>query len=156
MTLDSYEALLQEKGRVENELQRLRGRLEESEARAQEVFVAEERMKQATLKAERLQEECNMLKSKLVVVETKELMEGGEDGELKEFEERVLVNLGQNDPLTAIKNSSDSSHFQLMKGYLVELKEKLSRALQERKDYEKKYRSLKEKVGEKAEKALAL
>lgn len=43
-----------------------------------------------------------------------------------------------------------------MKGYLVELKEKLSRALQERKDYEKKYRSLKEKVGEKAEKALAL
>lgn len=68
----------------------------------------------------------------------------------------MLVNLGQNDPLTAIKNSSDSSHFQLMKGYLVELKEKLSRALQERKDYEKKYRSLKEKVGEKAEKALAL
>lgn len=113
-------------------------------------------MKQATLKAERLQEECNMLKSKLVVVETKELMEGGEDGELKEFEERVLVNLGQNDPLMAIKNSSDSSHFQLMKGYLVELKEKLSRALQERKDYEKKYRSLKEKVGEKAEKALSL
>jgi chromosome segregation ATPase len=68
----------------------------------------------------------------------------------------VLVNLGQNDPLPAIKNSSDSSHFQLMKGYLVELKEKLGRALQERKDYEKKYRSLKEKVGEKAEKAMAL
>jgi chromosome segregation ATPase len=43
-----------------------------------------------------------------------------------------------------------------MKGYLVELKEKLGRALQERKDYEKKYRSLKEKVGEKAEKAMAL
>lgn len=42
-------------------------------------------MKQATLKAERLQEECNMLKSKLVVVETKDLMESAEDGELKEF-----------------------------------------------------------------------
>lgn len=92
-------------------------------------------MKQATLRSERLQEECNMLKSKLIVVETKELMEGGEDWELKEFEERVLVNLGQNDPLPAIKNSSDSSHFQLMKGYLVDLKEKLGRALQERKDY---------------------
>jgi chromosome segregation ATPase len=83
VTLESYESLLQEKGRVESEVQRLRARLEESEARAQEVFVAEERMKQATLKADRLQEECNMLKSKLVVVETKELMEGGEDGELK-------------------------------------------------------------------------
>jgi hypothetical protein len=38
------------------------------------------------------------------------------------------VNLGQNDPLPAIKNSSDSSHFQLMKAYIVDLKEKLAKA----------------------------
>lgn len=42
-------------------------------------------MKRASLRAEQLQEECNMLKSKLVVVETKELMEQSEDVELKEF-----------------------------------------------------------------------
>ena len=97
-----------------------------------------------------------MLKSKLVVVETKELMEQSEDVELKEFEERVIANIGQNDPLPAIKNSSDSSHFQLMKPYVVDLKHKLTKALIDKKEYEKKYRSLKEKIGEKAEKALGL
>ena len=76
-------------------------------------------MKKAVLRCEQLQEESNMLKSKLVVMETKDLMDGSEDVELKEFEERVIANMGQNDPLPAIKNSSDSSHFQLMKAYVV-------------------------------------
>lgn len=35
-------------------------------------------MKRATLRAEQLHEQCNMLKSKLVVVETKDIMEGWE------------------------------------------------------------------------------
>ena len=34
-----------------------------------------------------------------------------------------------NDPLISIKNSSDSSHFQLMKSYIIDLKEKLSKAV---------------------------
>ena len=68
----------------------------------------------------------------------------------------MIANIGQNDPLPAIKNSSDSSHFQLMKAYVVELKDKLTKALVDKKEYEKKYRSLKEKIGEKAEKALGL
>ena len=43
-----------------------------------------------------------------------------------------------------------------MKAYVVELKDKLTKALVDKKEYEKKYRSLKEKIGEKAEKALGL
>lgn len=43
-----------------------------------------------------------------------------------------------------------------MKAYVVELKDKLTKALIDKKEYEKKYRSLKEKIGEKAEKALGL
>ena len=105
-------------------------------------------MKKALLRCEQLQDECNMLKSKIIVVETKEFMDGiGEDAELKDFEEKVIANLTQSDPLTSIKNSSDSSHFQLMKGYVVELKEKLSKAVVEKREYEKKYRSLREKLG---------
>ena len=46
-----------------------------------------------------------------------------------EFEEKIKANIGQSDPLTDVKNSSDSSHFHLMKGYVVELKEKLSKTL---------------------------
>jgi len=35
------------------------------------MFEIEENFKKATIKAEKYQEECNMLKSKLIVVETK-------------------------------------------------------------------------------------
>ena len=34
-----------------------------------------------------------------------------------------------------------------MKAYVVELKDKLTKALIDKKEYEKKYRSLKEKIG---------
>jgi len=34
-------------------------------------------MKKAVLRSEQLQEESNMLKSKLIMMETKDLMEGG-------------------------------------------------------------------------------
>lgn len=41
-------------------------------------------MKRAALKSEQLQEECNMLKGKLIVLETKDAMEGDPDlGDLK-------------------------------------------------------------------------
>ena len=73
-----------------------------------------------------------------------------------EFEEKIKANIGQSDPLTDVKNSSDSSHFHLMKGYVVELKEKLSKTLIQKKQFEKKYRSLKEKISEKADKAIGL
>lgn len=56
--------------------------------------------------------------------------------------------------MIAIKNSSDSSHFQLMKSYILDLKEKLSKALIGKKEVDKKYRSLKEKLTEKAEKSI--
>lgn len=41
-----------------------------------------------------------------------------------------------------------------MKTYILDLKEKLSKALQGKRDYEKKYRSLKDKLTEKAEKSI--
>jgi hypothetical protein len=111
-------------------------------------------MKRAEIRVEQLQEESNMLKGKLIVLETKEAMEGdAEFGDLKDLEERVL-SAGQHDPLVAIKNGSDSSHFQLMRSYILDLKEKLGKAVGGRKEYERKYRSLKEKLTDKAERGL--
>lgn len=112
-------------------------------------------MKRAELRAEQLQEEVNMLKGKLIVIETKDAMDSEVDfGDLKELEERILSTPAPNDPLIAIKNSADSSHFQLMKNYIFDLKEKLSKAVQGKREYEKKYRSIKEKLTEKAEKSI--
>jgi hypothetical protein len=42
-----------------------------------------------------------------------------EDADLKEFEEKVMIQIMQNDPLPAIKNSGDSSHFAIMKSYVA-------------------------------------
>ena len=87
------------------------------------AFEYEEKMKRAEIRAEQLQEECNMLKGRLIVMETKDVMEGDADfGDLKDLEERVLASAGQSDPLNSIKNGSDSSHFQLMKTYIIDLK----------------------------------
>lgn len=66
-----------------------------------------------------------------------------------------MATAGQNDPLATIKNGSDSSHFQLMKTYIIDLKEKLAKAVVSRREYEKKYRSLKEKLTDKAEKSIS-
>lgn len=116
----------------------------------------EEKMKRAEIRSEQLQEECNMLKGRLIVMETKDVMEGDADfGDLKDLEERVLSTAAQNDPLASIKNGSDSSHFQLMKTYIIDLKEKLAKAIVGRKEFEKKYRSLKEKLTDKAEKSIS-
>ena len=114
-------------------------------------------MKKTVFRCEQLQEECNMLKSKIIVVETKECMEDlAEDTDFKDMEERVIASVLQNDPLTPIKNSSDSSHFQIMKGYVVELKQKLSKAVLEKREYEKKYRLSKDKLLERADKTADL
>ena len=43
-----------------------------------------------------------------------------------------------------------------MKNYIIDLKDKLSKASLEKREAEKKYRSLKEKLGERAEKAIGL
>ena len=119
-------------------------------------FEMEEKMKRAEIRSEQLQEECNMLKGRLIVMETKDVMEGEADfGDLKDLEERVLSTAAQNDPLVTIKNGSDSSHFQLMKTYIIDLKDKLAKAIVGRKEFEKKYRSLKEKLTEKAEKSIS-
>jgi hypothetical protein len=38
------------------------------------MFEMEEKMKRAVIKSEKLQEECNMMKSKLIMIETKDIM----------------------------------------------------------------------------------
>jgi hypothetical protein len=50
---------------------RVRERAGEGEGRARELLEMEEKMKRASVRAEQLQEECNMLKSKLIIIETK-------------------------------------------------------------------------------------
>jgi predicted PolB exonuclease-like 3'-5' exonuclease len=77
-----------------------------------------------------------------------------EEGSLQEFEQQVLASIAHSDPLPAIKNSADSSHFQLMKTYLTHLSLKLNATAADNKHLEKRYRSLKEKFAERAEKAI--
>ena len=68
-----------------------------------------------------------MLKSKIVVLEAKEFLEeaGDEDYDQKEFEERLNLLISQNDPIHTIRNQEDSSHFRIMKGFIVDLQDKI-------------------------------
>lgn len=107
----------------------------------------EERMKSARLQAERANEEVNMLKSKIVVLEAKEFLEeaGDDDYDQKFFEERLNLLVAQNDPLNSIKNHEDSSHFRILKSFIVDLQDKVYKASTQKKEVTKKYKSIKVK-----------
>lgn len=53
--------------------------------------------------------------------------------------------LSQGDPLIAIKNSDDASHFKILKAYIIELREKLEKVHGQRKEYSRKYKSISSK-----------
>lgn len=68
-----------------------------------------------------------MLKSKIVLLEAKDFLEeaGDDDYNQKFFEERLNLLVAQNDPLNAIKNNEDSSHFRILKSFIVDLQDKI-------------------------------
>lgn len=88
-----------------------------------------------------------MLKSKIVVLESREVMDEGVDFDFnhKEFDEKIHHLLAQGDPLIGIKNSDETSHFKILKNYIVELREKLQKVHIQRKQYTKKYKSVSQK-----------
>lgn len=51
----------------------------------------------------------------------------------------------QNDPLNVLKNGDDSSHFRIMKSFLVDMQDKIYRINQEKMATLKKYKSVKHK-----------
>jgi hypothetical protein len=59
--------------------------------------------------------------------------------------------IAQNDPLHAIKNGDDNSHFRLLKSFIFDLQDKIYRINNEKKDASKKYRSIKNKFVKNAE-----
>ena len=85
-----------------------------------------------------------MLKSKIVVLESREVVDEAADFDFnpKEFDDKITRLLSQGDPLVGIKNSDETSHFKVLKAYIVELREKLDRVNDERREYTKKYKSL--------------
>lgn len=68
-----------------------------------------------------------MLKSKIVLLEAKDFLEeaGDDDYNQKFFEERLNLLVAQNDPLNTIKNNEDSSHFRILKSFIVDLQDKI-------------------------------
>lgn len=53
--------------------------------------------------------------------------------------------IAQNDPLNAIKNGDDISHFKILKSFVIDLQDKLYKLNSEKKAISKKYKSLKSK-----------
>lgn len=53
--------------------------------------------------------------------------------------------LSQNDPLLYIKNQEDSSHFRILKAFIVDLQDKIYKISSERKEISRKYKSIKTK-----------
>lgn len=76
---DTYEMVLQEKSRLAQELMTLKGMYDEAQEKIRTMYDLEEQLKSAVFKAGQCVEECNMLKGRLVVLETKELLDGSVD-----------------------------------------------------------------------------
>ncbi len=91
-----------------------------------------------------------MLKSKVVILETKDII--NEDIQNEEYlsqvlhskaiEEKISYLLAQADPLATIKNSEDSSHFKILSAYVSEMRDKLAKAYAQNKELSLKYKAL--------------
>ena len=88
-----------------------------------------------------------MLKSKIVLLEAKDFLEeaGDDDYNQKFFEQRLNLLVAQNDPLNTIKNHEDSSHFRILKSFIVDLQDKIYKINNEKKEITRKYKSMKGK-----------
>ena len=151
--IENYEYIVTEKNKLEAELSRIQDAYEEAISREKEYFEIEEKMKSANIRADRAQEEVNMLRNKIVVIEAKEFLdEAGDDVyDQKEFEARLNDMLIQNDPLASLKNGEDTSHFRILKSFIVDLQEKIYKQSIEKKEATKKYKSIKSRFVKTAE-----
>lgn len=53
--------------------------------------------------------------------------------------------VSQNDPLNILRNGDDTSHFKVMKSFLVDMQDKIYKLNQDKIHSVRKYRSIKEK-----------
>ena len=53
--------------------------------------------------------------------------------------------VSQNDPLNILRNGDDTSHFKVMKSFLVDMQDKIYKLNQDKSHYNRKYKSIKEK-----------
>ena len=59
--------------------------------------------------------------------------------------------VAENDPLNAIKNGDDVSHFKILKSFVIDLQDKLYKLNSQKKMISKKYKSMKSKFVKNAE-----
>lgn len=59
--------------------------------------------------------------------------------------------VAENDPLNAIKNGDDVSHFKILKSFVIDLQDKLYKLNSQKKMISKKYKSMKGKFVKNAE-----
>lgn len=96
------------------------------------MYEFEEKMSTALLRSDVLVEENNMLKNRITILESKEIIEGAgfdEDSELKDFEDKINFIMSSTDPLATIKNGDDNTHFITMKSFITELQFKVQSAI---------------------------
>lgn len=92
------------------------------------MYEIEEKMSTALAKSDVLIEENNMLKNRITILESKEIIDSAgfdEDSDLKVFEDKINFMMAKSDPLNSIKNSEDNNHFVQMKSYITDLQSKL-------------------------------
>lgn len=53
--------------------------------------------------------------------------------------------MAQHDPVESIKNGDDSSHFRLLKSFILDLQDKIYRLSSDKKELSRKYKSVKSK-----------
>lgn len=116
-------------------------------------------MSTAIARSDVLIEENNILKNRITILESKELLDNAgfdDDSEIKVIEDKINFMMSKNDPAMTIRNGDDNSHFMKMKSFIADLQVKLNSVIQQKVSIEKKYKSLKMKFGKKAEENIIL
>ncbi len=150
---------MDEKNNIALALARTKDQLTVSEHRIKEIYDVEERMSTALARSDLLIEENNMLKNKITILESKEIIDSAgfdEDSDLKVFEDKINYMMAKNDPAEMIRNTDDNTHFITMKSFITDLQVKLQTVIEQKQMIEKKYKSIKMKFGKKAEENIIL
>lgn len=116
-------------------------------------------MSTAIARSDILIEENNNLKNKIIIMESKEILDSAgfdDDSEIKVIEDKINFMMSKNDPTATIKNGDDNTHFMKMKSFITDLQVKLQTVIQQKISIEKKYKNIRMKFNKKAEENIIL
>ena len=116
-------------------------------------------MSTALARSDILIEENNILKNRITILESKEILDSAgfdDDSEIKVIEDKINFMMSKNDPSLTIKNGDDNSHFMKVKSFITDLQVKLQSVIEQKVSIEKKYKNIKIKFNKKAEENIIL